>query len=220
MPHLAVLDPGVRVPELDCFNRIAVHAPMPVTYHLPALHGMDSLHRRPDVAGVIILGSGASVHDDRPWQQAMNRWLEDRLGTVPMLGLCYGHQLLAHLLGAEVGLVHADGRKLCGTREVELKAGAFWPAQRLRMVVSHREHVRATPEGCDNLGATDDVPVEAFQHRRWPVWGFQAHPEATTAFTANNAIPFEGDPADLRAGHALVDAFVQHVARQIDAGKT
>ena len=70
---IAVIDPGTRVPELDCYNRISRHSPLPTSYHLPAQHGIDSLVRVQDLTvGVIILGSGASVHDDEPWQKALN----------------------------------------------------------------------------------------------------------------------------------------------------
>jgi GMP synthase (glutamine-hydrolysing) len=215
MPHLAVIDPGTRVPELDCFNRISQASPLSATYHLPAQWGIDSLVRQPDVAGVVLLGSGASVHDGEPWQDALNGWLSERLSTLPMLGLCYGHQLLAHLLGGEIGFVADDQEKLRGVREVPLDADDLWgDARRVPLVISHREHVVRTPPGCVNLGHSDQVPVEAFRHAEHPIWGIQAHPEATTAFTTGNGIPFDRDPAMLAGGHALVDAFTAFVARR------
>lgn len=211
--HLAVLDPGTRVPELDCFNRIALHSPLPTTYHLPAQHGVDSLRRRPDIAGVIILGSGASATASEPWQEELNGWLLEHLESVPMLGLCYGHQLLAHLLGGRIGFVRDDETKLKGIRQVPLEADALWgEARTVPMVVSHREHVLETPPGCIGLGASEEVPIEAFRHASRPIWGIQAHPEATTAFTTNNTVPFDADPSLLAGGHALVDAFSAWVA--------
>ncbi|MCA9569901.1 MAG: hypothetical protein KC656_18780 [Myxococcales bacterium] len=213
MPHLAVLDPGTRIPELDSFNRIARNSPITATYHLPAQQGMASLRAQPDVAGVVILGSGASVNDGEPWQIEMNAWLREHLGSVPMLGLCYGHQLLAHLLGGEVGFLFDDHEKLKGLREVPLLATDLWQDQTTPMVVSHREHVLRTPPGCVALGSTVHVPVEAFKHAELPLWGLQAHPEATPAFTTNNSIPFDADPSVLAGGHAIVDAFSAYVAR-------
>ena len=44
MRHIAIIDPGTRVPELDCFNQLTRRSPVPLTYHLPALFGVDSLH--------------------------------------------------------------------------------------------------------------------------------------------------------------------------------
>jgi GMP synthase-like glutamine amidotransferase len=215
--HVAVIDPGMRVPELDCFNRMARAAPIPLTYHLPALHGLDSLRRASDgVVGVVILGSGASVHDAHPWQGALDEWLLPRLEAgLPALGLCYGHQHLAHRLGGEVGFLFEDRHKLLGVRELRLDADPLWGGARAgRLVVSHREAVTRLPEALVAVGRSDEVAVDALRHRRLPIWGFQPHPEATTAFTANNAVPFDGDPEVMAFGHGLVDAFVAFAARE------
>ncbi|MCB9675314.1 MAG: hypothetical protein H6737_09375 [Alphaproteobacteria bacterium] len=213
-PTLAVIDPGTRVPELDCYNRISRNSPLPTTYHLPAQHGMDSLERvQGHTAGVVILGSGASVNDREPWQVALNAWLTARLDTLPMLGLCYGHQLLAHLLGGEVGWLYEDRTKLKGVRQVPLMADRLWgDAQTGPMIVSHAEVVKRLPDGCALRGASDVCPVEAFAHQRLPLWGFQPHPEATPAFAANNNVPFTEDPAILAFGHGIVDRFSAFVA--------
>lgn len=210
-PHIAVLDPGTRVPELDCFNRIARSARGAVSYHLPALHGVDSLQRAgDDLLGVIVLGSGASVHDGAPWQAALNDWLAPRLRDgLPALGLCYGHQLFAHLLGGEVGFLFDDQHKLKGVRTVSLDADPLWGgATEGPLVVSHREAVLALPDDCVVRGRSPEVAIEAFAHADLPIWGIQAHPEATTAFTANNGVPFDADPSILAFGHGLVDGFV------------
>lgn len=216
MPHLAVIDPGTRFPELDCFNRISLNSPLSATYHLPAQQGIESLIRRPDIAGIIILGSGASVHDDEDWQLVLNDWLRDRLTTLPMLGLCYGHQLLAHLLDGKVDFLFDSHEKLRGVRDVPLLADSLWgAAETVPMVISHREHVVSVPPGCVGLGSSEQVPVEAFRHAELPIWGLQAHPEATTAFTSNNGIPFDAEPDLLAGGHSIVDAFSAFVAAQL-----
>src|SRR5437870_2024958 len=94
--HVMVIDPAIRVAELDCFNRMALASPVPLTYHLPALHGMASIrHDEAGAIGIVILGSGCSVNDAYPWQQHLVEWLLPRLEQgVPTLGLCFGHQLI------------------------------------------------------------------------------------------------------------------------------
>lgn len=215
MPHIAVLDPGTRVPELDAFNRMSRQAPLPLSYHLPAQLGMDSLHRMEEgLRGVVIFGSAASVHDDEPWLRALSAWLRPRLlAGMPSLGLCFGHQLLGHLLGGEVGDNREDGVKLRGSRRVSIGADRLWgEAGEGLVVVSHREAITRLPPECSLRGRTEACAVEAFTHDRLPIAGIQAHPEATTQFTENNGIPFEEDPALLAYGHGLVDRFVARVA--------
>ncbi len=215
MRHIAVIDPGTRVPELDCFNRMVRASPVPLTYHLPALHGSESLHRVNDgLLGLVILGSGASPLDDEPWQAAFDRWLLPHLAAdTPALGLCYGHQHLAHRLGGAMGFVHEDQRKLKGVRHVALPANRLWgEATSGPMVISHREMVTELPPGFEAVASTPDVPVEAFHHPSRPIWGFQPHPEATTAFTDNNGIPFDQPPEILSFGHGIVDAFLRFAA--------
>jgi len=213
--HIAIIDPGTRVPELDCFNQLARRSPVPLTYHLPALFGVDSLHRASDqLLGIVLLGSGASPLDGEAWQQDLDGWLLPRLAAdVPALGLCYGHQHLAHRLGGEIGFVFEDQHKLKGLREVHLDADRLWGEARSgRMIVSHREMVTRLPEGFVTLASHPDIPVEAFGHPRRPIWGFQAHPEATEAFAVNNSVPFDAPPETLAFGHGLVRRFLAFAA--------
>ena len=211
--HVAVLDPGTRVPELDCFNRLSRAAAVPLTYHLPALFGLDSLSDD-GLAGVVILGSGASVHDDVAWQHALVDWLRPRLHAgLPALGLCYGHQLLAHVLGGTVDFLREDREKLKGLRQVTVAADRLWgDGGTGRMVVSHREAVTALPPGCTLRASTEVCAIEAFTHDTLPIGGLQPHPEATVAFTRNNTVPFDADPAELAFGHGLVDRFIRQAA--------
>lgn len=214
--HVAVIDPAMRVPELDCYNRLARHAHMPLTYHLPALHGVDSLVRDEDgLLGVVILGSGASVNDDLAWQHVLFDWLGARLRAgVPTLGLCYGHQAIAHLFGGQVGYLRPGRDKRLGLRTVHLAADPLWgQAQAVEVLVSHREHVVVLPDDLRGVGHSDEVAIEALAHRSLPVWGFQSHPEATPAFARNNDVPFAGPPARLARAQALVDAFLARFSR-------
>lgn len=212
--HVAVIDPGTRVPELDCFNRMSRRSRLPLTYHLPALFGLDSLRRAEDgLRAVVILGSGASVNEALPWQDELRDWLRPRLDRVPMLGLCYGHQLLAQLLGGRVGFLFEDRHKLKGLRTVPLDPNPLWgEACEGPMVISHREAVLEVPPGCDVVGRTPDCAVDALAHRTLPIWSFQPHPEATLAFVANNDVPFDAPEETLWFGHGLVDAFLDRVA--------
>lgn len=74
-----------------------------------------------EVNGVVISGSHAMVTEHHAWSESTAQWLRDAVQTgVPILGICYGHQLLAYALGGEVG-DNPNGREF-GTVDIHLYA--------------------------------------------------------------------------------------------------
>jgi len=136
----------------------------------PALH-----------AGVVVTGSSAMVSHREPWSEAAGRWLAGATAAgTPVLGICYGHQLLAHALGGDVA-PNPNGREI-GTVEVTLAAAAAadpllggLPA-RFAAQVSHVESVLRLPDGAEPLASTRLDPNHAFRAGE-RAWGIQFHPE-------------------------------------------
>ncbi len=136
-----------------------------------------------DWNGIVVTGSPAMVSDRDEWSENTGAWLARAAAAgIPVLGVCYGHQLLAHALGGEVGY-HPDGRET-GTHEVELlpEAGtdplfrdlpARFPAQ-----LTHRQSVLRLPPDAVLLGRNRFEPHQAFRIGSC-TWGVQFHPEFT-----------------------------------------
>jgi GMP synthase (glutamine-hydrolysing) len=133
------------------------------------------------VAGVVITGSHAMVSDREPWSEALLPWLREAVAeTKPVLGICYGHQLLAHALGGVVAH-HPEGVEI-GTVGVQRHLAAHddpllgalpdtFDAQ-----ATHWQSVRRLPPGAVLLAGNAFEPHHAFRVGRC-AWGVQFHPE-------------------------------------------
>ena len=124
--------------------------------------------------GIILSGGPASVYDeDVP---TADRSLLD--ANIPVLGLCYGMQLLAHLAGGKV--VRASRREY-GRADVRIEGGklfeSFGRGEETPVWMSHGDHVDAPPPGFSVTASSENSPVAAFEHRERPLFGVQFHPE-------------------------------------------
>jgi len=98
------VDPAVERPADEAVGLIGRASPIPVSSHQPVLKGIGSLTAEKDgIKGIVLLGSLASVHDDFDWMRELWDWLRPLMESgVPILGICFGHQLIAHRLGGKV----------------------------------------------------------------------------------------------------------------------
>ncbi len=133
------------------------------------------------LSGVILTGSHAMVTDRAAWSERTEAWLRLALEVeTPVLGICYGHQLLAHAAGGKVG-INPRGRQF-GTVEVQLLATAIGDPLlaglpgRFSAHTSHCQSVLALPPGAIALATTARDPHHAYRLGR-AAWGVQFHPE-------------------------------------------
>jgi len=208
--HLMVIDPAIVKPAIESFNRIASVAPYPVTYHLPALYGTNSLNMfKKNIRGIIVMGSAASVNDDNKWQQNISDIVIDASANcIPVLGLCYGHQLIGHIYGGKVEPLWS-GEKKQGERIVRLKKSTIWgePSSGPSLY-SHQDGVTEVPPGFEIIADSDMVSTDAIASKSEPVWGFQTHLEATQAFVDDHRLPVKDAKESFRFGHSLLDKFI------------
>jgi GMP synthase-like glutamine amidotransferase len=71
--------------------------------------------------GVLVTGSPAGVYEDRPWIGPLESWLQHAAGKVPMVGVCFGHQVMASAFGGTV-IKSPKGRAM-GLHRYELADG-------------------------------------------------------------------------------------------------
>ena len=141
----------------------------------------ESLPDCETVAGAIITGSPAMVTDRLNWSEYTAEWLRQAVKSrLPVLGICYGHQLLAHALGGRVDF-HPQGREI-GTTVVTPLSSANDDTLFAEIKspftahVSHMQSVVALPDGAIILASNEFDRHQAVKYSD-RVWGLQFHPE-------------------------------------------
>src|SRR5918998_1485543 len=185
---------------------------------LPHHVGVDEVRRRRP-KGLILSGGPASVYADGA-PRLEPELLE--LG-IPVLGICYGMQLLArelggHVEGAEVGefgrsdlTVRTGGRLLAGTPATQ----TCW--------MSHRDTVFSAPPGFDALASSTSSPVAALEHTERAIYGIQFHPEvAHTPYGQTILTTFLRDicGCDMAwSAASIVEEQIARIRAQVGTGK-
>jgi GMP synthase (glutamine-hydrolysing) len=133
-------------------------------------------------AGVVVTGSGAMVTDRLDWSERTAAWLGDIVAhaRTPLLGVCYGHQLIAHALGGTVDW-NPHGREM-GTKAITATADSASDvlfgslANGFRAHTTHQQSVVAAPRDAVVLAHSAQEPHQALRYGA-RAWGVQFHPE-------------------------------------------
>lgn len=201
--RLWIIDPSIVWPEEEGVEAIRGDWPGPCRVLRPALEPGSG--PRPgdgyEAAGVVVMGSRASVGHELPWLRDLRKWLAPIVtgsAPLPLLGICFGHQLVAALAGAPVGKVHPDGHEERGVQESRFVDCRLLPGGgTLQVVASHGEEAKSVPADFRAVARRGAVAVDALEHERLPVFGVQFHPEAGASFLRRRSIP--EDPRESRA---------------------
>lgn len=171
------------------------------------------------VAGIILSGGPSSVHDEDAPQLDM-KLLDPGL---PVLGVCYGLQLIAKNLGGEVerSLRREYGRAVISLMgESDLLSGLPHQSQ---VWMSHGDHVKNLPPGFETIGSTDSINIAAVADFSRKIYGVQFHPEVSHTEFGNTILRnflFEichcrGDWSPL----SFIDNSIDHIRKTASNGK-
>lgn len=136
--------------------------------------------------GVVVTGSPAMVSHREDWSERAAGWLADAVERgLPVLGVCYGHHLLAHALGGRVG--PSPGGREMGTVNLKLNRSKREDLllhalpDEFPVHMTHEESVLKLPAGIASMGATEQDANAVFGIPGKRVWGVQFHPEFDAA---------------------------------------
>ena len=192
-----------RVREASIYSEIVPHT-MPVA---------DMLAKNP--AAIILSGGPSSVYEEGA--PSIDPAIFD--AGVPLLGICYGFQTMAAVLGGTVG---RTGTREYGHTDASVGASsclfAGTPADQV-VWMSHGDAVQAAPEGFEVTASTSETPVAAFEDRSRKLFGLQWHPEVGHSQFGQDALKnFLYKGAGLEpswTAGSIIDEQVEAIRRQV-----
>lgn len=138
----------------------------------------------PDIKGVILSGSPCSVRDAGAPSVDIGKFK-----GIPVLGVCYGAQLIAHLKGGDVLPSHMReyGRARLSTvdhhsellKEISIDTQVW---------MSHADTIASVPSDFEVIASTPSVAVAAYKVKEMPIYGIQFHPEVTHTTEGKNLL--------------------------------
>ncbi|HEX3675892.1 MAG TPA: type 1 glutamine amidotransferase [Sphingomicrobium sp.] len=129
----------------------------------------------------LITGSPAGVYDPFPWIEPL-RWFIRSAKSSKMVGVCFGHQIMAEALGGHVE--KSDKGWGAGLHRYTIVRSEPWidTAGTIAIPASHQDQVTAQPPGTEVVAASDFTPFAALAWTDRPAISFQFHPEFSPAF--------------------------------------
>lgn len=187
MVSIGIIDCAVQTPVLSCYNGLVQHLGRPLYYFLPPAQGLGDLKRK-ECASYVILGSYSNVEDRLDWQCELQDFLLKKIeAQVPVLGICFGHQLIADGFSSQVAAMKEPYNHLRAIRSI--CTSRFFDGKRnYRLVASHGQEIVSLGPDLIHLATSDYCQYEVIEHKKYPFLGVQCHPEASDEFIQTNLV--------------------------------
>ena len=142
----------------------------------------------------LIPGSRHGVYDDLPWMAGLKDFIRDAAKQQrPMVGVCFGHQIIAEALGGKVEKA-AIGFRI-GMERYNTRLGGAAP-RTVAMPAFHQDQVVVQPPDTEVVATSDACAFAALRYTDAPIFSVQFHPEFSRAYLSD-----------------LIDCMAQHSAK-------
>ncbi|RZN56541.1 MAG: GMP synthase (glutamine-hydrolyzing) [Candidatus Methanomethylicota archaeon] len=170
-----------------------------------------------NVKGIILSGGPYHVSEDSP--KIDPRILD--LG-IPILGICYGHQLIAYMSGGKVGPSKKKEYGITYVNIINNNDILKGLSKKEKVWMSHSDSVFSLPDDYEVLAYSENCPIAAFKHKYKPIYGVQWHPEVY--HTENGDVIFENFISICNCNRDwkienLLDKMIEEVRNEVKNGK-
>ena len=198
------------------FERMFDQTGMAFSYEVVDVQMAQVLPDPGGLEGIVITGSPAGVYEDHAWLPPLGDFIRAAYAArTPMVGICFGHQVMAHALGGDVR--KSEKGWGLGRHQYNVRQRPAFMADApdtLTVACSHQDQVLVPPAEAEVILGSDFAPNAGLLYRSGRALSFQPHPE------------FEDDYAralvELRRGKAddaVVDAALASFAAPSDSGR-
>src|SRR5438552_7684750 len=190
MPHVTIIETGLVSPKNrerhgsypQMFEAMIGAADASVTFDTVSIPAGEPL---PDVDGleaILITGSAAGVYDAFDWIASLKGFVRTAHDNrVPMVGVCFGHQLIAQALGGTVR--KSEKGWGIGRHVYDVAPGnGVIDGEKLAIAASHQDQVIEPPTGATTLFRSTFTPHAGILYANGTAMSVQPHPEFTAAF--------------------------------------
>lgn len=204
MPHVTIMETGLVDPALreshgsypEMFERMIRAADSSATFDTVSIANGQPLPRPQDLQAILVTGSAAGVYDDLDWIAPLEDFVRTAYAArIPMVGICFGHQLIAQALG---GTVHKSEKGWGIGRHVYqvVPGNGILDGERMAVACSHQDQVIEAPAEAKTILFSDFTPHAGLLYANGATVSVQPHPEFTAAYAYTRCEAREGNASD------------------------
>lgn len=190
MPHVTIMETGIVSPANrerhgsypQMFARMIGAAHPGVTFDTVSVASGDALPDPGTLQAILITGSPAGVYDPLDWIAPLEAFVRAaHARRVPMVGVCFGHQLIAQALGGTVR--KSESGWGLGRHVYDIADGnGLIDGERIALACSHQDQVITPPDGATTVLSSAFTPHAGLLYAGGTTLSVQAHPEFTVGY--------------------------------------